>query len=456
MSNRQSEVDTAPHGCFQQEINTPRQAALEALFRILETGEKPKTILNDLPQLDTRDRALVMELTYGVLRHLLSLDNVLNQFLKNPQKKLNPWVRNNLRLGIYQLLHTDRLPDRAVVHEAVNLAKSYGPPQTSGFVNAILRNVIRNRQKIQNKPVKQTTAVDIAAATSHPVWLIERWIRQYGLEEAAALALSNNQIPPLCLRVNTLKTDRLKAGALLKQHGILFRNTRYSPDGIEVLSHRAFEVFPDELKPVFQPQDEASQLIACLVSPSSGERVLDACAAPGGKTTHMAQLMNNQGQIVALDWSEKRMQSLIANAQRLGIHIIKPLIANLEHRPLLGQFDKILLDAPCTGIGVIRRNPDIKWKRQETDFAEFSQKQLILLDSVTEYLKPGGILVYSVCSTDNEEGEEVIHSFLKKHSNMVKTPLPVKFDFVNAMMLKTFPHQHNTDGFFAVRLRKTR
>jgi len=458
MSNKQSAVDTVLqyHECgFHKAISNPRQAALEALFHILEKEEKPKTILNDLINFDTRDRALIMELTYGVLRHLLSIDSILNQFLQNPQKKLNPWVRNNLRLGIYQLLYTDRLPDWAVVHEAVNLAKTYGPPQTSGFVNAILRNVIRNRQNIKNKSVKKPKAVDIATTTSHPLWLIERWIRQYGQEETIAMTLANNQIPPLCLRVNTLKTDRLKAGTMLAQHGILFRNTRYSPDGIEILSHRAFELFPDELKPVFQPQDEASQLIAYLVSPSPGERVLDACAAPGGKTTHMAQLMKDQGEIVALDWSKKRMKSLIANADRLGIHIVQPLIENLENKPLLGQFDKILLDAPCTGIGVIRRNPDIKWKRKEKDFTRFHQKQLKLLECVLDYLKPEGILVYAVCSTDKEEGEGVIHNFLQKHSNMVNDLSPLKLDFVNGVILRTFPHKQQIDGFFGARLRKT-
>lgn len=436
--------------------NNPRQAALEVLYDILEKGEKPKAILNELPQFDKRDTALIMELTYGVLRNLLKIDHVLNKFLKNPQKKLNPWIKNNLRLGIYQLLYTDRLPDRAVVHEAVSLAKIYGKPKTDGFVNAVLRNVIRNRRAIKRNPVKKHTPTEIATVTSHPEWLIKRWIDHYGREETLAMAAANNQIPVLCLRVNTLKTDRAEACAFLKQYGISFRFAAYSPDGIEVLSPVAFEEFSDELKPLFQPQDQASQLIAYLVNPCPGERVLDACAAPGGKTTHMAQLMKDKGEIMALDWSRKRMETLLSNADRLGVHIIKPVIDDLENKPLLGKFDKILLDAPCTGIGVIRRNPDIKWKRQETDFALYHDKQLKLLECASGYLKPGGIIVYSVCSTDSKEGEEVIKDFLQGNKSFKITNFPKAFEFPGGNFFRTFPHKHNMDGFFAVRLKKVK
>ena len=437
-------------------LNNPRQAALEALYDILEKKEKPKAIVNKLQNFDKRDTALIMELTYGVLRNLLNVDHVLNQFLKNPQKKLNPWVKNNLRLGIYQLLYTDKLPDRAVVHEAVSLAKIYGKPQVSGFVNAVLRNVIRNRRAIKRNPEKEHTPAEISTVTSHPLWLIKRWIEQYGQEEALAMAIANNQIPRLCLRVNTLKTDRTEVGTFLNRHGISFRLVTYSPDGIEVLSHVAFEAFPYELKQLFQPQDEASQLIAYIVNPSPGERVLDVCAAPGGKTTHMAQLMKNQGEIVALDQSKKRMKSLLSNVERLGAHIIKPVVDDIENKPLLGKFDKILLDAPCSGIGVIRRNPDIKWKRQETDFARFHEKQLKLLECAVDYIKPEGLIVYSVCSTDSKESDEVINEFLKGHKNLKITYLPVNFDFIESKFFRTFPHKHHMDGFFAARLENIR
>lgn len=434
--------------------NNPRKASLDALYSILEKGERPKAVLNNLPKFDGRDTALIMKLTYGVLRNLLNVDHVLNQFIKNPQKKLNPWIKNNLRLGIYQLLYTDRLPDRAVVHEAVNLAKIYGKPKMDGFVNAVLRNVIRNRRAIKRKPVKKHTPTEIATVTSHPVWLIKRWSEQYDLEEALAMATANNQIPGNCLRVNTLKTGRTRAGAFLKRHGISFRFAVYSPDGIEVLSPVAFERFSGELKSFFQPQDEASQLISYLVSPYPGERVLDACAAPGGKTTHMAQLMKDQGEIVALDYSRKRMKSLLSNVERLGVHIIKPVVDALENKPLLGKFDKILLDAPCTGTGVIRRNPDIKWKRQETDFVRFHEKQLRLLECAVDYLKPGGIIVYSVCSIDSMEGEEVIWDFLSGHKRFNIKTFPMAFEFVRNNFFKTFPHKHQMDGFFAARLEK--
>jgi 16S rRNA (cytosine967-C5)-methyltransferase len=396
-----------------------------------------------------------MELMYGVLRNLNRLDYILTQFLANPDKKIDPWLKHNLRLGIYQVIYMDRIPDWAVVDEAVKLAKRYCPMETHHFVNGLLRNVIRNKSAIRLPDMKDNPLQHLALLTTHPEWLIKRWLAQMPLNEVIALTQANNAIPSLTLRVNTLKIDRTSALNELKLKAIDAKPTEFSPDGIEILGEGTFQSLSRRLKLFFQPQDQASQLIAYMLDVKPGQRTLDACAAPGGKCTHLAQLMDNQGEIIAVDVSKKRVESLQDNIARLGIRMIKTIEGDILEQTFQRPFDRILVDAPCSGFGVIRRNPDIKWKRTEEELAQFQALQLKLLEHVKQFLKRDGVMVYSVCSIDRAEGDEVVERFLENNRDFCinSRPLPFALEaFDNNAIFKTLPHRHRMDGFYGVRL----
>jgi|Deesub1362A_J573_1020465.scaffolds.fasta_scaffold00093_28 16S rRNA (cytosine967-C5)-methyltransferase len=441
-----------------------RKLAIIALNEIFKGG-KPKDTLESLSEkLNARDRAFLMELVYGVLRHRDTLDWISKGFLKKPQRLTRETV-NNLRLGAYQILYT-RVPEWAAVNETVKLEK-----KAPGVLNAVLRNIIRKREQLTSElnnmreaalnpsTPNMTRTSHIATVTSHPRWLIKRWIKRFGYKEAFELAEANNKIPPLTLRVNTLKTNRDEVIKRLKALDIDCEPTTISPDGIKLKGTHAFRDFSD-LKGYIFVQDEAAQLITYMLDPQPGEKVLDACAAPGGKTTHIAQLMGDSGEIIAVEYDEKRIARLEENISALGlssIRIIKADITDLKNTEImkLCPFDRIMLDAPCSSTGVIRRNPDIKYRRRAEDLLVFRKKQLDMLRSVSALLKPGGILVYSTCSTEPDEGEEVIRGFLKTSRDFyIIKDVPFAEGLCVDGFLRTYPHKHDMDGFFGVRLYK--
>ena len=405
--------------------------------------------------LDNRERSFLMELVYGVLRRRDTLDWALHKFLRRPSG-LHEESRNNLRLAAYQILFM-RVQDWAAVNEAVELEKRNGRPEV---VNAVLRSLLRSpvHERLSFDSVEKKGPVPyIALLTSHPSWLIKRWVRRFGEEGARELADANNRIPPLTLRVNTLCSTREQLLEGLGSIGIAGELSRFSPDGIRL---KGFPIVKElsTLKHSFIVQDEAAQLITYLLEPKPGERILDACASPGGKTTHIAQMMKDRGEILALEADERRMPQLRENVSNLRMNSITPLhrdfreLNTSRHAP----FDKILLDAPCSAVGVIRRNPDIKYRRKREDFNEFKTKQLVMLNAASKMLKPGGSMVYSVCSTEPEEGEEVVNEFLKDSADfyIIDSSLPFLGKFMEKGLFRTYPHIHDMDGFFGVRLCK--
>lgn len=434
-------------------LPTPRELALDAIRTIWEKGKKPKEVLDSVATgLGDRDRAFLMELVYGVIRYRDTLDWTLDHLLKNPART-GARTRNNLRLGAYQVLFL-RVPERAAVHEAVQIEKKGGRPE---LVNAVLRNLLRNRERIldEREAMRERQILQyIAVLTSHPKWLTARWIDRFGPDEALALAEANNQIPPLTLRVNTLKAWRTGIINALAELGIEGEPTVHSPDGIRLKGFRVYRELR-LLRESVLAQDEASQLITYLLDPRPGERILDACAAPGGKTTHIAQLMNDNGEIFAVDIDEQRTALIRENTARLGITSVRVVAGDVAALRDVKAFDRILLDAPCSATGVIRRNPDVKYRHNgPADLKRFGEKQIALLRSVSGLLRPGGILVYSVCSTEPEEGEEVIASFLKDSGDfyIIDTTVPFLEEFMNRGFFRTYPHRHDMDGFFGVRL----
>jgi 16S rRNA (cytosine967-C5)-methyltransferase len=443
-------------------MKNTRELAIAALEEVAQRGAKPKDVLDRLSgSLDSRDRAFLMELVYGALRHRDILDWVLKAFLKKASGLAAPTM-NNLRLAAYQILFM-RVPEWAAVNEAVELEKAQGRPTV---VNGVLRNLLRNIGDIRARLSRMRTEPTpdrIALLASHPLWLVRRWVARFGTEGARELAEANNRIPPLTLRINTLNAGREELITGLSAEGIEAEPTLHSPDGLRLKEFRAFRELP--FSSALIAQDEASQLISYLLGPQPGERILDACAAPGGKTTHLAQLMRNTGEIVAVEYEKGRLRQIEENLSRLGITSVTVVNAdarNLETTPLCLEnpgrclFDRILLDAPCSSLGVIRRNPDVKYRHTAGQLGQFRARQTGLLSSVSKLLKSGGTMVYSVCSTEPEEGEEVIREFLEvsPEFSVVRPEVPFLEEFMNDGFFRTYPHRDNMDGFFGARLCK--
>ena len=425
---------------------------------------------SESPGLRPLDRAMISEMVLGILRWQGMLDTHLQNALKARGKKIEPRLLHLLRLGAYQILFMDRVPESAAVNESVSLAKVlFKSEKITGFVNALLRSVIRNKDRDLFPPFAEQPVEHISQAFSHPSWLAERWVREFGPETARNLCAANNRKPPFTVRTNTLKITREELHRRLGEAHLSSQPTSFSPEGLflkksPVLTEE--RLFQEGL---YFVQDESSQVVSRLLSPQPGERILDACAAPGGKTTHLAQLMEDRGEIIALELHGAKIKLLEENCRRLGITMVRAVEADVSQSLLFSPeeaFDRILLDAPCTGLGILHRNPEAKWRRKPEDIARLSQVQKSLLDSVSSWLKPGGILVYSTCTMTPEENDRVVHSFLERHPGFrpedLREVLPAGLrPLVDAQgFYRTYPEgvirePNRMDGFFAARLKKT-
>jgi 16S rRNA (cytosine967-C5)-methyltransferase len=437
------------------------QARFEAL-RILVRVEGDRAFADialehalDRAGLEPRDAALCTEIVYGTLRWQRHLDWRLSAHLHRPLGRLDPWVRALLRLTAYQVLFLDRVPRWAAVDEAVSLAKLKArTPGPAEFVNAVLRSLTR-------APASSELPADPVEAAgvrwSYPDWIVARWFSRYGSAEAEALMAAGNERPPITLRANRLRIDRGALAVRLRDEELgETRPTALAPEGL-VLEKGA----PARLAPFAEGwctvQDEASMLIARLLDPRPGETVADACAAPGTKATHLAELMDNRGRIVAFDPQAARLALLDRGATRLGITIIQSQVggaAALAPR-WAGRCDRVLVDAPCSNLGVLRRNPEVKWRRTEDDLRRLQQKQRTILAAAAAMAKPGGRLVYATCSPEPEENEEVVAPFLEAHGEWaVDSPADFPVPPDAGGIIRLFPHRHGTDAFTAVRLRR--
>lgn len=452
--------------------SNPRAVALKILLR----WDKGKPLLDEvlsqtltksaLP--DERDRALVGELVNGIVRNLYYLDFLISRFSSTPLDEMDLEVKNALRLGAYQILYTN-IPAGIAIAETLKLLLRRGRGAwIRGFVNGVLSSLAKNKEHLP-LPDKANPLFFLSIKYSFPEWLILRWFQRMTLDELEALLEASNKRPPLVIRVNSLKVSREHFLEYLRAEEVpLAEPCPYSPFGIIL---KDFRGKVSELKGFsfgwFSVQDSASQLTTLLLDPKPGEKILDACAGVGGKTSFIAELTANKAQIWAFDLYSHRLEKLKENFERLGLKEPKIMVGDVvEKIKDLGikSFDKILIDAPCTGTGVIRKHPDIKWARSEKDFDEIPKRQLRLLEGLSPYIKKGGIIVYATCSLEPEENEKVIESFLEKHREFkIDPPLPVLKKYCGEnikelisedLYLKTFPHKHNLDGFFAVRLKR--
>jgi 16S rRNA (cytosine967-C5)-methyltransferase len=420
-----------------KDVSPARRAAFDILRRVADGAFSSVLLAAEEPKLIPTDRALTHELVLGVLRWQLWLDKIVEHFSKRSVESLDLPVRIALRLAFYQLRVLTRIPASAAVNESVNLVRIAKVSSASAFVNAVLRRAIR---EAEYNPASETedSIEKLAIETSHPAWLIDRWIQSFGLAEAEAFARANNEIPPTAFRVvhwraneDNILQQLTSAGASIERSTIAAHAFRISgaPAALRDLSNNG-QIYL---------QDEASQLVPQLLDALPGERVLDLCAAPGGKTTLLADRTSDNAVIIAADRSATRMSTVIAAASLHQLHSIKPLLLDAGHKLPFppASFDRVLVDAPCSGTGTLRRNPEIRWRLSPADIASFATNQKQFLHNAAEVLKPGGRLVYSTCSVEREENEEVINHFLSTHPQ-----------FTAEKKLRTWPHREGSDGFF--------
>ena len=406
------------------------------------------------------DKAFARELVYGVLRWQGKLDWIISAYSHIKLHRMERAVITILRMGVYQLLFMDRVPPSAAVDESVKLAKGIKKGDAASFINGILRGIAEKRKEI-SYPNLQTDPLDhIATLYSHPLWIVRRWVDQWGVEETIALCQGNNQIPPFTVRVNTLKGSREEVVDQLQVNKIGATPTPYSPLGLVIKNPPPLNTWGLLQEGWLQVQDEAAQLVSMLLAPKPGERVLDLCAAPGGKTTHLAQLMEDQGEIVAIDVSQTKLGLLQENCRRLGITIVKTVTHDAT-TPLpfpRASFERVLVDVPCTGFGTLRRNPDGKWRVKEADIPRLQQIQGKILTQAATMVKKGGVLVYSTCTMTSEENEGVIKAFLSERKDLrLENASPFLPSGCEGLVdstgyLRTLPHHHGMDGFFAARM----
>ena len=445
-------------------IKDARSAALAVLMQMDGKFTLDHVLDRMAPQIaafDRRDRALFNQLVYGVLRWRLRLDAVIETLANRPLNKLSPVALECLRLGLLQILFLDRIPPSAAVNTSVDMTRDNGAAKAAGFVNALLRSMLREPERFVLPDAKTSPVDHLAVGQSFPRWLVSRWIERLGMQSAQGLCRAMNAIPPVTVRCNFMKNDPDELAEALapkvsevNPHGHL--HGAFDLNGLRCPIHQ-MQAFTDGR---FAVQDGAAQLVSLLLDPQPGESVLDACAGVGGKSLHMAELMKNRGRVVAMDNIASKLARLGGEARRLGLTIVETCPADLNQPASMAAmpvFDRVLLDAPCTGLGVLRRNPDAKWSTSEKDIARCAERQAHFLDLLSGWVKPEGVLVFSVCSMEPEENEAIIKAFLKSHPNfdisdkktIGKTVLP----FLDQDgFLRTDPLSHQMDGFFAARL----
>ncbi|HLL54818.1 MAG TPA: 16S rRNA (cytosine(967)-C(5))-methyltransferase RsmB, partial [Myxococcaceae bacterium] len=400
-----------------------------------------------------RDAGLITELCYGSTRRQLTLDHVIMLFSDRSLDSMEDRVLAALRVGVYQIFFS-RVPRRAAVSETVEGLKQLGLSRASGFVNAILRKA-SGLEEIPLPPEAETVK-HLAVRESHPEWLVARWIRQFGRERAEAMLVADNQPPPVTLRTNTAKLTRDELVAQLKEAGVEARPTARSPVGVVLPSIGRVEDVYGYAEGLWQVQDEAAQLVGVWGALPEGARVLDACAAPGGKACHLAERL----EVVASDVHANKLRKIEVEAKRLGISERIKTLAHDATEPFpsdLGEFHAVLVDAPCSGLGTLRRHPELRYRRKEEDIGRLSMLQLKILQNCQEHVPPGGLLVYATCSTDIQEGADQIEMFLRSHPDFTTEPptLPPELQVPQWQgHLRTLPGPEGLDGFFTARLRR--
>lgn len=453
-------------------IDKTRELALKILYKIDKEKAYSNIVLNKMinqnkKELTNKDIGLISEIVYGTTTWRLTLDEIIKKYSNIKLKKISNWILNILRMGIYQIVFLDKIPKSAAVNESVNLAKRYGHKSSSNFVNAILRKV--SKKDYEDFYQIKDDIQRISITNSMPIWIIEELAKQLGdMKKVEEIAINSNVKPHLSIRINNLKIKddskkdfikRLEEKDIKIKQGLL-------KDFLIVENAKNIENMEEFRQGLFTIQDETAGLIPIILNPNKTDVILDACSSPGGKTTYLAELMENQGKIEAWDIHEHRTKLVENAAKRLGITNIETKVndATIYNEKYKEKFDKILLDVPCLGIGVLRRKPDIKWQKSKEDINEITKIQKKILENCSQYLKKGGELVYSTCSILKEENENVIKEFIQKHKNFCIENIKIKENdkIQNKEFFEIYKNNNNylqvyqnyeTDGFFICKLK---
>ncbi len=443
-----------------------RDVALEVLRRIDEQEAYADISLDSFLEkhrLSGPDRALVTEIVYGVCRRRNTLDWAIGKASSRPVGEMTGDVRDALRMGAYQLIYLDRVPPHAAVNESVEAVKRRGGPGAAMFTNAVLRNVAGKVHSLDLGGEEGDSSVPASIRFSHPEWLVDHFSSELGIEGARRLMEANNEVPPYTARVNTIRVAVAEVEAVFRGRGVPVTGCRFVPEGLWFPEGPGDEGAAAHRQGLIQAQDEGSMLVSRVLAPEPGEFVIDACAAPGGKTTHMAQIMDNRGRIVASDIHPSRLGLVREARDRLGATIVEELLGDsrdLRER-FAGRADRVLVDAPCSGLGTLRRRPDARWRKKADDPRRLSALQLELLLSAADCLKRGGSLVYSTCTIGRTENQEVIRGFLETRDDFFPDdsgpylPEDLRLDATGEGYIQLLPHVHGTDGFFICRMRRS-
>lgn len=405
-------------------------------------------------ELNGKDKALLFEIVHGVIRWLGRIDWILNGFYKGQFSKCIPNVKNSMRVALYQILFLDRIPDHAAVNESVEFVKKIQGEKSADLTNAVLRNIIRNRNNIRFPNKDEDQVGYLSAYYSHPNWLVKKWLKRFGYEETEKLLIANNNKPALTLRINKIKTTNDEFKNLLDSVGLKYRDGIYLKEYIQLSNLTNITDWEYFQKGYFSIQDESTGFACKILDAQPGMKVLDLFAAPGGKTAFIADNMQNEGEIVALDKFEIRLKSLNNNLSRLGIKNVRVEVKDaLEFDE--NNFDRVLADVPCSGFGTLTKKPDIKWKKDFGDIRKITENQLKFLEKSAHFVKVNGLIVYSTCTTEPEENFEIVKKFLDRNRNFKLLNLKGEID--NSLIdengcFQSLPHKHGMDGAFAAKL----
>ncbi len=437
----------------------PREVALRILHKIetenVFANESIQSFCGNLI-LSSLDRRFISEIVHGTTKMRRRLDFVLSQFLVEKLEGLTPWIKNILRMGIYQIDFMDKVPESAAVDESVKLAKKFGHKGTVALVNAVLRSYLRDKSKVSFPSWEEDKVENIALFYSFPSWMVERWLEIWGEKETIKLCEAFNQRPRLSLRVNSLKIGQKDLEEILNQEKIKFKPGKFLKNFYTIESKMDFSQFAPLQEGWVYFQDESAGFPVALLDPQPGECILDLCAAPGGKTTFIAEKMKDQGMVVAVDISLKKLKTIKENYDRLGIESINLCCADAKNFSCC-PVDKILMDAPCSALGTLGKNSDTRWRKQKEDPPRLQTIQLEILLNAARLLKSGGVLIYSTCTIMPDENEQTVNKFLEQRKDFKRKDSHI---FVDSEVVdekgfvRTLPHIHKMDGSFACRLEK--
>jgi 16S rRNA (cytosine967-C5)-methyltransferase len=433
--------------------------AVNVLQRWQSSGVTIDTVLNpelERSRLAARDRHLVTELVNGTLRMRGTLDYILESLYHRDFQKMPHTLRIILEISLYQLIYTSRIPDYAAIDEAVKLGRKINGEEWTKIINGILRSYLRKKRNIQFPDIDTQPALHISTRYSHPLWLVKRWISLYGMKNTVQLCQANNRTPAYGVRVNTLRTDTAGLEDHFKKNDVQCRSSKYLPEFLvleKIPTLSKDKLFNDGF---YSVQDESAGLVSKLAAPVAGNSVIDLCAAPGGKSTHLAELTADDIDVLAVDVDENRLRYVRESAERLGLKRIRTVCADAteyNHAPV----DIVLADVPCSGLGVLAKRSDLRWRRSHAQVNAIKKIQTAIIENAARLVKKGGVLIYSTCTIEPEENEKIVEKFLNDHSQFdVENPA----EYVDASLVVgerfvyTYPHKHQMDGSFCVRLKK--